>query len=216
MKYKRRIIEATLDRVRVGIIGSRRSGETKHVLAARLMYPRPAITEKLTVRTVTLKDGAVDLKKSAWSEKILFKEIVQGPFAVGVEISEALSDTEIDRFVELVSSSVLKLAGSELADMAAGPWAAGLVKLPLQYIMKVMASKKDKRGSLGAGSVDLCCNTAWKAGTKRKAKLPLVLDCDLWQTRSARRGGDRRTVRKKLATTGDDNGSVAMTFRAYD
>jgi hypothetical protein len=164
MKYDRRILEVRLERVELGVT-SRRSAKAKagqHLLSATLLYPRPMIAERTSLKTVAIDDGVADLRKAGLSKRILFKEVIQGPFAIRIDVSEELSDGELGKFLETVTTTFTKVARSEATDMAVGAWTAGLIRVPIDHLSKALSSaKKSAPCSVGTGEADVTIDGRW-------------------------------------------------------
>ena len=217
MKYDRRILEVTLEKVKIGVTSRRYTkGSTgQHLVAATMVYPRPMIAERTSLKTVSLPDGSADLREDGWAQKVLFKEVVQGPFAIRVDVSEELSDSEIGRFVETLSETFARVAMREGAENAVGAWTAGLIKVPMDYLGKAM-SAKNAPCSVGTGEIDVTIDSGWKEGSSGKIRVPLGLERDLYRLHRSRSGGEMTTKRKKLLSAGEENGWVELSLKTYD
>ena len=217
MKYKRRILEVTMEQINLRVAGNSSARTTQHLVTGTLRYPRPAIAEKVLAKPVGLDNGAVDLSAAGWMQRILFKETVQGPFGIGIDITTQLSDSQAGKLITAVSSAFLSLAGGEAADIAGEPWAAGLVRTPFDYLRKALSSSRGAAPRLvGAGSIDLCADTRWQAGAVRKVNVPLTAVEDIYTVRRSRHRGTMQASRKKLLKTGEANGEIRLSVRTYD
>ena len=213
MKMARRIIEVTIDSVKLNIKGSRKGH--KHVLGARLVYPRPGIAEKLALQPIAVTKGEAKLAKAKWPERILFKEVVQGPFGLGIEVSRAMSESEMGKVIEAMASSVIKVAGKEIAEVAGGPWGGALMGLPLKFLSGLI-SKKGSSDSVGAGVIELCADSKWPSSKVKKLTIPLVADENVYEMRRTRQGNSIRMIRKRVIKKADQSGSVVVKLRLYD
>lgn len=213
MKYKRRIMEVSLLGVELTTGRKRKAG--KHLAAARLVYPRPGIAERVAVKPVQLKAGRRGRGATSWSEQILFKEVVQGPFALSVELTDAMTDSELGKVIDSLASAVLKVAGNEMVDAAAGPMGGVLMGLPVRFFSAMM-SKKEVPKVLGSGSVDLCADGRWASGKTRKVKIELTAEKDVYEIRRSTRGGSPRMARKRVLKAGEISGSVTLAILPYD
>lgn len=81
---RRKILEILLDRVQIEETGGRASRDAQHLLLVTLVWPRARVEECVAVKPISLDQKAADLRKSMWIERILFKELVQGPFGMHV------------------------------------------------------------------------------------------------------------------------------------
>jgi hypothetical protein len=219
MKYDRRILEVRLERVELGVT-SRRSAKAEagqHLLSATLLYPRPMIAERTSLKTVAIDDGVADLKKAGLSKRILFKEVIQGPFSIRVDVSEELSDGELGKFLETATTTFTKVARSEATSMAVGAWTAGLIRVPIDHLSKALsAAAKSAPCSVGTGEADVTIDGRWKAGSSGKVRIPLGVEQDVYRLHRVRRGGEMTTRRKKLLSANDENGWVELSLQTYD
>lgn len=214
MKYKRRILEVLLRDVQVETTGKRGRGE-KHLIAATLVHPRPSIVEKSAVRAVALENGIAALSKEGWSDRILFKEVVQGPTAIRVEVSEAVSDSEMAKLGSIVADTALDFAEDSASELTQSIWLGGMIGVSLEYLGKALSSKDGPR-CIGSGIVELCADDKWKAGAARKMKIPLVAERGVDVVERRRRQGKMSTRRKSLLKAGEPNGFVTLALRTYD
>ena len=137
-----RTLEMLLNKVEVKETGAKRK-QGRHMVIATLVWPRPRIAERVYAKTVELEENAVDLKKADWITRIVFKELVDGPFGIELKVTEAMSDSQIADFFRGVGSALMKLTGNEAEDMMASSLAGGLVKMPFQYLSQYISDLGD-------------------------------------------------------------------------
>ncbi len=85
------VLEILLDRVQIEETTSRARGDTQHLLLVTLVWPRARVSKSVAVKPVLLNQKTADLRKSTWTERILFKELVEGPFGMHVGVTSAPS-----------------------------------------------------------------------------------------------------------------------------
>lgn len=217
MKVNRRILEVVLDGIAIratGGSGTEKAG--KHVMSARLVWPRPSIAEKLTVKTMGFQDGSIDFKTAEWWNRILFKEVVQGPFSICIEMSERLSALTADGLAGELLKAFVKVAGDGAADVAGVPWMGTLLRGPLRFLESQGTNAGTKLPVIGSGSIDLEVSPGWKAGEWKKFKIPLITERDICRVYRRRSGGEMGTRRQVLLRAGQENGAVHIALRAYD
>jgi len=157
-----RTLEMMLDKVTVKETGARRK-KGQHMVIATLVWPRPLIAERVSAKTLEFEGNVVDLKKSDWITRIVFKERVDGPFGVELGVTERMSDSEIADFFKFLGSSLMKLMGNEAEDMMVSSLAGGLVKIPFQFLSKFISDIGDKGPKIIAGgSICLHAEETWK------------------------------------------------------
>ena len=100
-----RTLEMMLDRVEVKTTGARRK-DGRHMVIATLVWPRPLIAERVSAKTLGFEGNVVDLKKSDWITRIVFKERVDGPFGLELGVTEQMSDSEIARKAGMTPQTV--------------------------------------------------------------------------------------------------------------
>lgn len=215
--YKRRILELSLERVELNVAGGRKKRGNKHMIIACLTWPRPAIAERISVKTLEFENNTADLSRSDWTTRILFKETVQGTFGLEVSVTEQLSNSQVSEFIGFMASSILKLAGAEAGELAASSLGAGLIKLPFTYLSKlVSASGKKPANMIATGTVDLRADSKWKAGKLVRIEIPLTAPETIYKTVRSRKHGELSTRRRTLLKAGAGNGTAVLRGKLYD
>jgi len=206
-----------LDRVKLKEAGARQK-KGRHIVIVTLIWPRPRISERVSAKTLEFENNVIDLKKSDWISRIMFKELIDGPFGIDIEVTEQMSDSEIAEFLRFLGSSLMKLAGNEAEDMMAGSLAGGLVKIPFQYLSKFVSKLGDKGPKIiASGSVVLHSEETWKKkNTETKTfKVPLVAPETITQVTRTRRHGEMQTRRRTIMKAGEENGVIEFTGKVY-
>jgi len=187
------------------------------MVTAGLVWPRSTIAERVAIKTLDFEDNTADLSRSDWTSRVLFKETVQGPFGLELSVTEHLSNDQVREFVKFMGSSVLKLTGAEAGDLVESSMGAGLVKLPFQYLGKLVAgSSRKSAGVVGAGTVDLCADGGWKVNEVVRVEIPLVTPETIYMTARTRKHGELSSRRRTLLKAGRENGVAVLTARVYD
>jgi hypothetical protein len=213
--YKRRVVELLLEEVKLDVARAGRRRKGRHVLTACLVWPRPAIAEKLIAKTLEMEKLSVNLDSAGWIERILFKETVQGPFGVEISVTDRLSDSQVGEFLSFLGSAVLKLAGSEVGDLLAGGPASGLVEIPFKYLSKRVAAGPEGAAVLAGGSVDLVVDEKWKPGKAIRIEVPLAAPRAVYKTVRSSKHGEVTARRRKLLAAGQANGVAVINARVY-
>jgi len=209
-----RVLEVLLDRVEVKETGDRKAGQ--HMVMASLVWPRPRIADRAAVKTFDLEKGMIDLKKATWIKRVVFKEVIDGPFGIEFGVTERVTDSQFAEFLRFMSSSVLKVAGGEAEDMVTNAVLGGVVKVPFQFLAKmILDSGKDGPKVIASGSLDLHSEETWKKNESKQFKVPLTAPETIYKVTRRRREGTFQTRRRKLIEAGADNGVIVFTGKVY-
>ena len=212
-----RTLEMLLNKVEMKETGSRRkSGQ--HMVIATLVWPRPRIAERVSAKTLQFEENVLDLKKSDWITRIVFKELIDGPFGVEMGVTERMSDSEVAEFFKFLGASFMKLMGNEAEDLMTSSLAGGLVKIPFQFLSKFIADIGDKGPKIiGSGSLCLHAEETWKKkNTETKTfKVPLTAPEGIYKTSRTRQHGEVKVRRRLLLKAGAENGMIEFTGKVY-
>lgn len=211
--YQRLILEVTLEALEVKVSGAKpAAGPRRHLVLASLVWPRPAIAQKMVTQDVTL-DAGLWQRPAQWSRRILFKETVQGPCGIQLAVTEPLSDTALARMAAEMAGGAVKLLSSEMVrDMAAVP--AGLVRLPFDSLQKLAVSlgKEDPR-IVARGVLEL--PSAEAVGKTAEYTVPLVAPETLYRYVRIRRQGKTVRRRQSLLEKEQENGRANLQLVCY-
>ncbi|MFC1497817.1 hypothetical protein ACFLS1_04985 [Verrucomicrobiota bacterium] len=216
-----RILEMLLDRLEVKEAGG---GKThgQHVIMTSLVWPRPRIAERISLKTVDLKGKAVELRKAAWTDRIVFKEVIEGPFGIEFGVTERMAESQFTEFVRFLASSMMKLAGSEAEDVVTNAVLGGLVKVPFQFLSKMIAGFGEEGPKIiASGSLDLHSEKTWNLSSQKRSaaaktfKVPLTVPEAIYKITRRSKAGRFRTRRRKLIEAGADNGVIIFTGKVY-
>ncbi len=212
-----RRLELMLDKVTVKETGARRK-KGRHVVIVTLVWPRPRIAERVSAKTLEFEDNVADLKKSGWIDRIVFKELVDGPFGIELGVTERMSDSEVADFFKFLGSSLVKLIGNEVEDTMGGSLSGGLVKIPFQYLSKFITKIGDKGPKIiASASINVHAEETWKKkNTETKTfKVPLTAPETIYKVIRTRRHGQMQSSRRTILKAGDDNGIIEFTGKVY-
>lgn len=211
---KRKTLELYLDRLELENSGLGRQAD-RHMVSVSLIWPRPAIPERLSVKTVDLDNGKVDLRKSGWAKRILFKEPVEGSFGIEVTVTDRLSNEQVGKMLSFIGSSVLKVTGNEASDLMTGAVAGGLVGMPLQMLAKIASSPKDIPARLlGSGFCDF--DPEDDSAEKKevlKIEVPLTVPETVYKTEKKKSHGGVSVARRMYLKEGQANGRVVLSAK---
>ncbi len=183
------------------------SGASRHIVEAELLYPRVGVALKTATMTQRLNSGALDVRGLPWYRRILFKENVEGRFAIKFRISRSLGQAAFNAAIRYIGSvlfgavetTVDKHYGGVIGDVASAPFAYGTKQLPktssTEYILE--------------GGIDL--DAAMLNGTMQ-IEVPLFAPADVFAPVAHHEKGTRPTPRKLLYKEGQLLGKASLTL----
>ena len=210
----RKVLELFLDRVEMDNCVSTGNCSGQHVLMASLIWPRPAISERNSLKTFEMPERGTDIKEEDWLNRILFKEVVEGTFGIKVFVTEELSESRLSEFLSFAGSAVLKLAGNEAGDMFSGAMSGGVAEMPFNFLSKLVKDSDDMPADLlGAGSVTVKVSGSSKVAKKMTLEIPLTVPHTVY--RSGRKSGHGKvtTRRRAILKKGESNGRLFLTAK---
>lgn len=214
--YQRRTLELTLSKVDLRVTGEPAGVSSEHLLVARLLWPRPAIVEKVAFKSIELADGALDLGEADWTDRILFKEQVLGPFGVEIGVTTRVRDARVSEFVRTFVSSLFSIAGSEADDLATG-LPGGLVSLPFKGLARdASGSGSDDPRLIAAGARTLVAEELGSGTGEEPVAIDLVAPEPVWRIKRGRKQGQPSARRETLLKADQPNGAVGLVARLYD
>ena len=126
--------------------------QSTHLMTATLLWPRIGIAKKTTEQEVRLKKGRCDKADAPWNERILFKESVEGSFALAVSLTVSVMRQHLRTFRRALAGYALTAAGSAVDDF--GP-AGEVAELPLKAMAKVVNNASKEPELFAQGAIDL-------------------------------------------------------------
>ncbi len=211
-----RVLELSLEQVQIDKGRTDRKGQTRRLVISTLVWPRPRISDRVSVKTLDFHDNASDLTKSTWTEKILFKERVLGQFGVQINVTEHVTESQAADFLPFLGSSLFKLVGAEAKKMMLTSFEGSLLKLPFEYLAKIIAASGSKAPKVpNSGIVDLDAIKDWGKKKSARIKIPLKAVLPIYRMGRAERGKGGRSKRKLIVKPGEINGSVIVSGKLY-
>ena len=208
--HKRNTVEIQLR----GITGEgpwrRGSKSSKRVVTVSLIWPRPLVASRVAVQTHTFTHQGLDLSAMDWSERILFKENVEGPYGIIVQISQSMTTQQIARVAGAIGDAVLRAAGSEAARVAVGPGMTALARFPFNYIAGEISNLGKTAQVVAAGRATLL-----PGAQEGMFEIPLQIPEDVVQTRRTTRGGRTQIRRQTLHKAQDPAGMAQLELIHY-
>ena len=88
--------------------------KTKRLVTVDLICPRASVAKKTAAKEVKFQQAKADVKGQCWTERIMFREEVDGHFGFAVQLSEVLDDEWFEKFLR----ATMKIALKEFRDLA--------------------------------------------------------------------------------------------------
>ena len=134
MATLRKEVEITLHGIHIPETASGLDTDTSHLLSAELVWPRIGVAQKTSTQVCALKKGSADFEAVNWGRRILFKESVEGRFALALTLTESLDDEDLEQFLRFCAGAFLSI-GAGLVESAVKP-VGKLAAAPLDYAAK--------------------------------------------------------------------------------
>lgn len=205
---KKRDVEMCLQSLSLLVGGpAKKPAESNHAITIELIWPRIGIQKKSYMRLVKLHGNQCAFTAADWFESILLKETVGGRFAIKATISQALSDSAVERLLRAVA----KAAASSVADVVEdelGDPVGKVASSPFDYLAALMSD--GAAASVAQGVITLESSDIAAGGRV----LTLPLECPARITQASRSTLRRNTVRTTLIEKGDPNGMVSLSIKA--
>ena len=115
MKNQKVAVEVLLAGVEIGGIKLQpHLVKTTRLVTVDMVCPRSAVARKTAAKEVKFRKAKADLKGQGWTERVMFREDVDGHFGFAVQLSEMLDDEWLEKFLRATAKIALK----EFRDMA--------------------------------------------------------------------------------------------------
>ena len=88
--------------------------KTTRLVTMDMVCPRASIAKKTVAKEVKFQKAKADLKGQGWTERVMFREDVDGHFGLAVQLSEVLDDEWFEKFLRATAKIALK----EFRDLA--------------------------------------------------------------------------------------------------
>lgn len=209
MALAKRTLEISVQEINVPVTGSGLLDKSSHLLSAELIWPRVGIAQKASSQPCQLQKGSADFAKANWGNRILFKENVEGKFALRVSLTEVLDDEELEKFLRSFSGASLAFGADMLAPLY--PPFGKLIAAPIDYIAKDI-EKYPGPTRLVEGLVELdAADFLENADTPLTIRFVTTQSITLSVTR--RVAGRIRHEKKPVLSQGEPNGDITLLIR---
>ena len=207
MAQTRREVEITLHRIHIPVTGAGFDMETSHLLSAELIWPRTGVAQKSASQSCVLKEGACDFASVNWGRRILFKETVEGHFALGLALTEELDDEAVEQFLRFCAGAILSVS-ADLVENAAKP-VGNLVAAPLEYAAKSVAKYPGAK-LMVEGVAELDAADFPPSGKRRFLTVRMAAARKLFSVRRQTVSGKPRRSRQALLEKGAPDGEITL------
>ena len=82
--------------------------KTTRLITVDLVCPRASIARKTAAKEVKFQKAKADVKGQGWTERVMFREDVDGHFGLAVQLSEVLDDEWFEKFLRATAKVALK------------------------------------------------------------------------------------------------------------
>ncbi len=207
--YRRTTLELTLESVQGGLAWATGKRTTERLVTATLIWPRPLVAGRVSAHALPFGKDGLDMAGRDWSERILFKEQVEGPFGLVIQVSESLTAQHLARVTAAIGAALLRAAGSEAASVAIGPGLTSLARFPFTFLAGELGAVGKAPAVVAAGRITL------EPGTPGPVEVPLRVPEDVVRVRPARPGGRSQPRREVVRRRDDPAGTVRLDSVYY-
>lgn len=168
-------IQLTLKEIMVEDNGAMKKKTGRNLLNFVLVYPREGVPSVSTVKSVDLKSQkAKSFGKEPFHKSVLFKETLNGPCELLIEVSAVDKPDQLDKFIQAVfkgiGAGVVKLATGGISDVIVG----AVVEAAGNALFDGVKVDKEKLAIIGKASIVLD-----PRNLPSELVLPLVLERDV-------------------------------------
>jgi len=204
---KKHSVCATLVRVALSTKGGESlASKTRHTLSATLVWPRVGIASRSYARAVELPGAERAFGEADWTDAILFKETMQPPTALELQLTVPLRDDKVAALLTAFAKAAVKRVADEAED--AVPFVGDLVAAPIDAVAGLLAKQADL--VLGKGTLPLRFDADLATGREIEVPLfaPRAITAESGSSRSRTAPARKRTV----VRAGERVGTVVLRF----
>jgi len=119
------------------------AGNHRHLMMMNLVWPRLGVAKKSSTLTVPLVSGKCYTDAWSWTNKICFKESVEGTFGLYVSVSEPITETKIRNFLRMLAGKSAAVASDAIEDAVPIPVVDELAGIPMMCLSKQLLDTND-------------------------------------------------------------------------
>jgi hypothetical protein len=210
MLLTKRTLEISVQEINVPVNSAGLMDKSSHLLSAELIWPRVGIAQKAASQPCRLEKGHADFEKVNWGNRILFKENVEGKFALRISLTEVLDDEELEKFLRSFSGAAIAFGADMLAPLY--PPFGKLVSAPIDYLAKDI-EKYPGPTRLVEGLAELEA-ADFLENTEQSLTIRLMTSQSITQSVTRRVAGRVRHEKKSILSKGEPNGDITLLIRA--
>ncbi len=150
--------------------------QSTHLLNATLLWPRVGVAKKNAEQEVRLKKGVCDKADAPWNERVLFKESVEGDFALAVSLTVSATRQHLRAFRRALAGYALTAAGAAIDDLGPG---GEVAEASMKAVAKVMSTSAKGPELYAQGAIDLCATQFAEEGAVQLVKVELYSALEL-------------------------------------
>ncbi len=211
MAYPRRILEAYLSTWELEESGQ--LGDAPLNLVGELIYPRPMIDRREHTLTVPHVLGEpVDWNDQPFHQRILFKEVVEGPFSLGFTLLRQSDEGALNRLVQSVLESSEGSGEPEIRSSAVLPPMAQVVTSAVDLGLESRL-EKELGDVVASGYLELHSEDIRK---DERLTTELIAPVSIENPRPDPQPERHTGYREVLKQSGQPNGSLEIRLRVQD
>jgi len=212
---KRDPVEILLERVELDLPATLKKKTCNKLLVCKLIWPRPGIAEKSVVTLAEFKNDVADRSSVLWSERILFKESVQGSFGFQFSVSTAITEGDLDSILAYLGRTMAKTAADGLDDLIQSLPGIAFVGTMAGYMSKwMLAEAGSSVRVVGEGMTDLSLSDLdGVSSAGRRIEIPLAARTSVDQIRTSSRTTRSPARKRVLIKKGTLTGNLAIRLQ---
>ena len=82
--------------------------KTKRLVTVDMICPRTSVAKKTAAKEVKFRKAKADVRGESWTERVMYREDVDGHFGFAVQVSEILDDEWFEKFLRATAKIALK------------------------------------------------------------------------------------------------------------
>ena len=144
-------LEILLVRAEINGLPEKKLLKSRNLGAVDLIWPRTGVAKKSAAREMVFKKGVADFTSEAWTNRVLYREEIEGRCGFAVTITEPVTVQLARRFVRLTAKYALRL-GANYAEKAMVSF-GDIATSPVEALAQ-MIGEKDTPKAIAQGVVD--------------------------------------------------------------
>ncbi len=168
-KSKKEGIEVLLERAELKGVPEKALIKSRNMVQVDLVWPRTGMARRSAMREAVFRKGVCDFSSELWTNRVVFREEVEGRCGIAVSVTEPVSVQMIRRFVRLSAKYALKMGADFMEKSMVGY--ADVASAPLDALA-AMVGEKDVPKVIARGIIDL--DKVPEEGSEATVKIPMI------------------------------------------